>query len=286
VAAGVIPWTDPRPKVLFTHNVEATIWRRHFEVATNPLWKAVSWLEWKKMDAAERRYLQLADQVLAVSETDVKSFAGFLPKDRLTVVPTGVDLEYFCPSPGKEEQDLIVFTGSMDWMPNEDGIFFFAESILPLVRQQRPGVKLTIVGRNPSRRLRELANLHTDLELTGRVDDVRPYMRRGSVSVVPLRVGGGTRLKIFEAMAMGKAIVSTTVGAEGLPVEPGKNILLGDTAEEFANHVVDLLQNPQRRREIGQAALQMVSRSYSWNKIADGFGETLERVVVKQAAGH
>ena len=284
-AAGVVPWDDPRPKVLFTHNVEAAIWKRHFEVAANPLWKAVSALEWKKMDAAERRYLRLADHVLTVSESDADTFASFLPRNRLTVIPTGVDLQYFRPSPDEEDPDLIVFTGSMDWMPNEDGIFFFAESIFPLIRQRRSSTKLVVVGRNPSHRLQEMVRRHSGIELTGWVEDVRPYPRRGSVCIVPLRVGGGTRLKIFEAMAMAKAVVSTTVGAEGLPVRHGETILLGDTPEAFAGHVLDLLDNPQRRRSLGQAAHDLVSRSYGWSKIAEGFGQTLRRVIQEHAGG-
>jgi sugar transferase (PEP-CTERM/EpsH1 system associated) len=279
VAAGVVPWDHPVPKVLFTHNVETTIWRRHFEVATNPLWKVVSWLEWKKMDAAEHRYLRLADHVLTVSETDAEAFARFLPRDKLTVVPTGVDLDYFRPAPGKEDADSIVFTGSMDWMPNQDGIAFFAESVFPLILQKRPGARLCVVGRNPSRRLQEMAQRLPGIQLTGWVEDVRPFLERGSVCVVPLRIGGGTRLKIFEAMAMAKAVVSTTIGAEGLPVRHGENILLGDTPEDFAGHVLALLQNAERRLHIGQAAHKLVADSYSWHGVAEGFSRTLESVV-------
>ncbi len=136
--AGVIPWNSPIPKVLFTHNVEAVIWRRHYEVATNPVWKAISWWEWRKMEAAERRYLRLADRVLTVSETDRDAFATFLDPQKITVIPTGVDVDYFQPLPMEEIPDSLVFTGSMDWLPNEDAIFYFVEAILPLIKQQYP----------------------------------------------------------------------------------------------------------------------------------------------------
>src|SRR6202021_2800753 len=130
-AAGVIPWDCATPKVLFTHNVEATIWRRHYEVASNVIWKAISWQEWRKMEAAERRYLRLADRVLAVAETDRDAFATFLDFEKLTVIPTGVDVEYFQPLPGEETANSLVFTGSMDWLPEQDGIFSFAATLLP-----------------------------------------------------------------------------------------------------------------------------------------------------------
>ncbi len=157
VAAGVIPWDWPTPKVLFTHNVEATIWRRHYEVATNLIWKAISWREWRKMEAAERRYLRLADRVLTVSETDRDAFAPFLDLGKLTVIPTGVDVDYFQPMPVEETANSLVFTGSMDWLPNEDAILYFVDSILPLIKQQCPEVSLEVVGRSPSRKLQALA---------------------------------------------------------------------------------------------------------------------------------
>jgi glycosyltransferase involved in cell wall biosynthesis len=214
-AAGVIPWNSHIPKVLFTHNVEAMIWRRHYEVAANPVWKAISLREWRKMEAAELRYLRLADRVLTVFETDREAFATFLEPAKLTVIPTGVDVEYFLPMEVQETPNSLVFTGSMDWLPNEDGILYFADAILPLIRKKCPEISLEVVGRNPSCKLQALVEADKSIRLTGWVEDIRPFLARGSVCIVPLRIGGGTRLKIFEAMAMGKAIVSTSVGAEG-----------------------------------------------------------------------
>jgi glycosyltransferase involved in cell wall biosynthesis len=225
-AASAIPWDWPTPKVLFTHNVEATIWRRHYEVATNPIWKAISWWEWRKMEAAERRYLRLADRVLTVSETDRDAFAPFLDPGKLAVIPTGVDVDYFQPMAVEETTNSLVFVGSMDWLPNEDAILYFVDVILPLIKQQCPEASLEVVGRSPSRKLQALAEREKSMRLTGWVEDIRPFVARGSMCIVPLRIGGGTRLKIFEAMAMGKAVVSTSVGAEGLPVRSGENILL------------------------------------------------------------
>lgn len=281
VAAGVIPWDTPTPKVIFTHNVEAAIWRRHYEVATNPIWKAISWQEWRKMEAAERRYLRLADHVLTVSETDRDAFASFLESEKLTVIPTGVDLDYFQPMPVQETANSLVFTGSMDWLPNEDGILYFVEAILPLIKQQRPEVLLEVVGRTPSRKLQALAEREKSVRLTGWVEDIRPFVARGQVCIVPLRIGGGTRLKIFEAMAMGKAVVSTSVGAEGLPVQHGENILLADTPDDFARSVISLLRDSNRRNHLGAAARALVQEKYSWPKVAESFAHALRDVITR-----
>jgi sugar transferase (PEP-CTERM/EpsH1 system associated) len=278
-AAGVIPWDCPTPKVLFTHNVEATIWRRHYEVATNPIWKAISWQEWRKMEAAERRYLRLADHVLAVSEKDRDAFASFLDPTKLTVISTGVDIDYFQPIPVEESADSLVFVGSMDWLPNEDAILYFVDAILPLIKQRRPGVSLEVVGRSPSRKLQALAEREKSVRLTGRVEDIRPFVARGSICIVPLRIGGGTRLKIFEAMAMGKAVISTSVGAEGLPVRAGENILLADTPSDFANSVISLLSDPSHRRRLSISARTLVQEKYGWPRVAEDFARTLHETV-------
>ena len=282
--AGVIPWDCATPKVLFTHNVEATIWRRHYEVASNVIWKAISWQEWRKMEAAERRYLRLADRVLAVSETDRDAFAAFLNAEKLTVIPTGVDVEYFQPLPGEETANSLVFTGSMDWLPNEDAIFYFTDAILPLIREHSPEVFLDVVGRNPSRKLQALAESEKSIRLTGWVDDIRPFVGRGSVCIVPLRIGGGTRLKIFEAMAMGKAVVSTSVGAEGLAVRSGENIVLADTPNDFAQAVISLLRDPGRRQQLGAAARTLVQEHYSWTIVANDFARALQEVIMSSSA--
>ena len=277
-AAGVIPWHSHTPKVLFTHNVEAMIWRRHYEVAANPVWKAISLREWRKMEAAELRYLRLADRVLTVSETDRDAFAKFLEPAKLTVIPTGVDVDYFRPMEVDETPNSLVFTGSMDWLPNEDGILYFADAILPLIRKVCPEISLEVVGRSPSRKLQALAEADKSIRLTGWVEDIRPFLARGSVCIVPLRIGGGTRLKIFEAMAMGKATISTSVGAEGLPVQSGENLILADAPADFASSVISLLRDAQERQRLGNAARTLVQEKYSWSKVAESFARTLEEV--------
>jgi polysaccharide biosynthesis protein PslH len=283
-AAAAITWDLPCPKVLFTHNVEAIVWRRHFEVARNPLWKSVSWLEWKRMAGAERKYLQKADHVLAVSQNDRDVFSKYLDPQKVTVTQTGVDIEFFQPNDEKEIPNSLVFTGSMDWLPNEDGAFYFANEIFPLIQQQIPDATLCIVGRHPSSRLQNLASRLPNLQLTGWVEDVRPYVARSAVCIVPLRIGGGTRLKIYEAMSVGKAVVSTSIGAEGLPVKSGAHLLLADEPSTFAASTLRLLGDPALRAELGQAARRLVEQNYSWTTVSGGFAQVLEYAV--QQARH
>jgi glycosyltransferase involved in cell wall biosynthesis len=165
----------------------------------------------------------------------------------------------------------------MDWLPNEDGMLYFVRDILPRIRQAEPGVTLSIIGRAPTPAVRRLADEH-GVEVTGRVDDVRPHIAAGGVYVVPLRVGGGTRLKIFEAMGMAKAIVSTTVGAEGLPVTHGTDILIADEPQAFADAVVRLIRNTDERRRLESAARELVVGRYDWSAVAQDFEEALTRV--------
>jgi polysaccharide biosynthesis protein PslH len=278
LTAGVVPWDSPVPKVLFTHNIEAVIWERHYLVSKNPIWKAVSYREYRMLARMERQYVSRAEHVLAVSENDRDFFLQYTGKDRMTVIPTGVDIDYFVPNAGEEEPESIVFTGSMDWTANEDGIVFFIEKVLPLVRQKFPQVKLFVVGRRPTTRLKRIGASEQNVEVTGTVDDIRPYLARGSVYVVPLRVGGGTRIKIFEAMAAGKAVVSTTIGAEGLPVSHGENVLLADEPESLARNIVELLGDRARREKIGNSARKLVTESYSWRAVGKILSNVMEKV--------
>jgi len=274
-----LPDTLPCRAVLFTHNVEAEIWRRHAETAGNPLSRMLLGTQWRRMLRFEREALARFDLVLAVSEADSRTFERLYPGALRTsahVVRTGVDTRYFTPQPGARPEHL-VFTGSMDWLPNEDGMLFFASEILPRVRQSHPGVTLSIIGRAPTPAVQRLAQ-DTGIEVTGRVDDVRPHVAAGAVYVVPLRIGGGTRLKIFEAMSMAKAVVSTTVGAEGLPVTSGTDLCIADTPEAFARSVCRLLDHRDERARIEAAARRLVLERYDWSAVAHDFEDALDRV--------
>jgi polysaccharide biosynthesis protein PslH len=278
IAAGAIPWEISTPKVLFTHNVESQIWQRHYEVARSPLWKGLSWWEWRLMEAAERKYATLADHVLAVSEDDCRFFREFIAAKKLSVIPTGVDIQYFSPTATAEIPNSLVFTGSMDWLPNEDGVVYFIKEILPLVRKELPDVSLTVVGRNPSRQAMAVARSSPKVQMTGRVEDIRPFVRSAAVCVVPLRIGSGTRLKIFEAMSMGKAVISTTIGAEGLPVKHGEHLLIADDPQTFTKCVCELLSNPEKRIRMGEAARKLVGERFSWAQVTNELKQVLTRV--------
>jgi glycosyltransferase involved in cell wall biosynthesis len=166
----------------------------------------------------------------------------------------------------------------MDWLPNEDAILFFADEILPRIASRVPDVTLTVVGRRPSARLRRRLEGQPTIRLTGRVDDIRPYVERAAVYVVPLRIGGGTRIKLYEAMAMGKAVVSTPVGAEGLPVQDGLHLLLAGEPAAFADAVVGLLHESERRRRLQQAARRFVETSCTWPAAAAAFADACRAV--------
>jgi glycosyltransferase involved in cell wall biosynthesis len=195
-------------------------------------------------------------------------------------VPTGVDTAFFRPGNAqKRDPHNLVFTGSMDWLPNEDGIRYFTEQIMPRIKQSVPDVTLTVVGRDPYPGLIELSKRDPSVIVTGRVEDVRPYMDQASVYIVPLRIGGGTRLKIYEAMAMEKPIVSTSIGAEGLPVANGTEILLADTPESFADATVRLLQDQNLGGDIGRRAATRVRKEFGWDTVAENFAAICERAM-------
>ncbi|HZT75637.1 MAG TPA: glycosyltransferase [Vicinamibacterales bacterium] len=285
-----LPDRLPCPAVIFTHNVESEIWRRYAETKTSGLERWLYGAQYRRMLRYEARTLARFDGVLAVSDADAQTFARLYP-DAIArpvhVVQTGVDTAYFKPSPVQPVHSRVpslVFTGSMDWLPNEDAMQFFAREILPLVRGELPDVRLTIVGRAPTPAVKKLAD-DAAIEVTGRVDDVRPYMDAAAVYVVPLRIGGGTRLKIFEAMAMGKAVVSTTVGAEGLPVTPDVHARIADGPRAFADAVVDLVRHPDRRRQLEAAARSLVVERFDWSAVAGDLEAALERVALRQAQG-
>jgi polysaccharide biosynthesis protein PslH len=276
-----MPQAVPCPSILFTHNVEAEIWRRHAETAGNPVAARLLGQQWRRMLRFERQAVERFDLVLAVSEADGQTLERLYPgalRSPVHVVKTGVDTEYFTPQSAEGTRAAhIVFTGSMDWLPNEDGMQYFVREILPLVRRAEPDATLSIIGRAPTPAVRRLAS-EAGVEVTGRVDDVRPHIAAGSVYVVPLRIGGGTRLKIFEAMSMAKAVVSTTVGAEGLPVTDGQDIVIEDEPPAFAAAIVRLIRDTAARREIEAAARRLVVERYDWSAVAQDFEDALGRV--------
>lgn len=260
------------PSVLFQHNVEAEIWRRHAATATNPVARAFFTLQHRRMVRFEAAACRRFDEVIAVSERDAAHFREVYGCPHVSAVPTGVDTEGFRPS-GRVGRIAgnVVFTGAMDWMPNVDGIGWFVQEVWPRVRAAVPGATFTIVGRQPVARIRELADAATGVEVTGGVPDVRPYLERASLCVVPLRVGGGTRLKVYEAMGMEVPLVSTAIGAEGLPVRDGEHLRLADSVEATAAACIALLQDPETARAMAARAADYVRREFGWGAVAARF---------------
>jgi len=260
--------------VLFQHNVETVIWERHAESGRTPVHRAYFQLQAKRMFEWEKSVCQTAAHVVAVSEADEKTMQNRFGIRKTSSVPTGVDLEYFQrPSDTGVQRDL-VFVGSMDWMPNIDGMRWFLDEVFPLIRSKLPACSLAIVGRNPPAAiLSEAAD--PLITVTGTVPDVRPFLWNSALSIVPLRVGGGTRLKIFEAMAAGTPVVSTTIGAEGLPLRHGETIRIGDFGGHFANECLLLLEDRATRENMTQDGLALIRSKFSWEQVTRSFEHAL-----------
>ena len=265
------------PMVLFEHNVEHMIWRRLAKTEVRPLRRLLLEIEWRKMLRYETQACREAQLTVAVSPQDRGILSSLAPDADIRAVPTGVDTGYFSPGDIPESPAELVYVGSMDWYPNEDAVLHFMQAILPLIRSGVPEATLTVVGRNPSEKLLRAAR-ENRVAVTGTVADVRPYLSKAAVCVVPLRIGGGTRLKIFEALAMGKAVVSTSVGAEGLPLQVGRHFLRADAAGGFAAAVTGLLRSRPRRQELGLAGRQLVREHYSWSQVSREFAVHCRRV--------
>ena len=261
--------------VLFQHNVEAVIWQRMAEQA-GALRRAYFGLQSRRMLACEGKACREAGHVIAVSEIDAARMRELFGVTRISVIPTGVDLDYFAPPAAVEPGQDLVFVGSMDWMPNIDGVNYFLDEIFPRITARRPATTLAIVGRTPGADLRARVVGDKRITITGTVPDVRPWLWGARLSVVPLRIGGGTRLKIYEAMGARLPVISTSVGAEGLAVDPPENIRLADDPEAFARECTNLLGDEAERSRMAHAAYAMVSQRFSWEHVAREFERILE----------
>jgi glycosyltransferase involved in cell wall biosynthesis len=283
-AAAIFPSRLPIPCVLFQHNVESSLWERMAAVESNPVKKLSFAIEWAKMTRYERATMGRFHHIIAVSQHDRRQMLQMNPACEITVVPTGVDTQKFTVAPASSAQPpRVVFTGSMDWGPNIDAVEYFCSQIWPRIRAEFPDAIFQIVGRTPVAKVRRLAS--ESIEVTGTVPSVAEYLEKASVVVVPLRIGGGTRLKIFEAMAMGKALVSTSIGAEGLEVESGRDLLLADDASSFSDAVIMLLHNAETRRKFEQAARQLAAQ-FDWSRIVPQFAAVLRKVTAENTVGN
>ena len=274
------------PCVLDEHNVEYRILERCADVEKFIVKKMVFQNQARKMKRFETLKLRELPVHLAVSSDDL-AMLGELDegRNRGYVIPNGVDTEHFRTQdvrPKTQEEEAVVFTGSMDWLPNSDSAVYFIEDILPLIWKQRPQVKFYVVGKNPPPGLAQYARQDERIIVTGCIEDVRVYVRRAKVFVVPLRIGGGTRLKILEAMSMQKAVVSTSIGAEGIEYSDDRNIVIADEPPEFARKVIALLDDPRKREILGNAGRALVLEKYDWNIIGKRLVNIYEQITRKK----
>ena len=265
------------PSALFQHNVETVLWKRKAEFEVKTVDRIVSKIEYAKMVRFEPAQVRRFHHVIAVSEADRQAMSGMVDPSHISVVPTGVDLSKYEYDPQVEPNcPLVVYTGSMDWEANIDGVEFFCREIWPVVLRKVPNARFRIVGRDPHPRVKKLAS--DSVEVTGTVPSIVPHLREAAVFVVPLRIGGGTRIKIYEGMATGKATVATSVGAEGLDVQHGRDILLEDDPKAFAEAIVTLLKDPGMRRRY-EAAAAATARKYDWSVIGQTFVGVLRTTI-------
>jgi polysaccharide biosynthesis protein PslH len=281
----------PVKSVCFTHNVEAEIFQRHAATARGPFRRWLWSSQHAKMRRFEGRALKQFDQVIAVSERDAHKFHSEYGLERVTAIPTGVDLDYFAYAEAAEADDAtagraaeVVFVGSMDSAANIGGVEFFLREVWPRVLAALPQARFRVVGRHPPAALVASGRRAGNVEFTGSVPDVRPFMRAAQVSVIPLLVGGGTRIKAFESMAIGCPVVSTTLGVEGLSLDPGEHYLAGDSAESMAAGVLQLLRDPAAGRALARRARGFVEARFGHRVAAQVFEQICQRALAAEAA--
>ena len=257
------------PKLVMAHNIESQILFRRAQQSRTLVERVFFGLQARRMESFEREVLRQADRVALVTELDAEQVRAW-GVQRTSLVENGVDEDQFVPLEGKCDSDEILFLAALDWYPNLDALDYLLEDIFPLVRQASPSARLRIVGRRPPAGLKERIARCPGVELVGEVADVRPFLARAAVVVVPLRIGGGSRIKILEALAMAKAVVSTSIGAEGLAVTDGVHLLLADAPSDFAARTVELLKSSEERLRLGENGRKLVVERYSWDRMARG----------------
>jgi len=254
-------------KYVDQHNVEYEIMQRTFETERSPLRKLLAKSEWRKYYKHEIENCEKFDTCLTTSQRDADILSARLGSDtKFEVIPNGVDSDFFRPVNQPRNTDLILFTGTISYYPNVEGILWFAKHVWPIIKQKRPSTQFCIAGKSPPSEIQTLAS-DPSIEVTGAVDDMRDYYAKASVVVVPLRVGGGTRLKILEAMAMEKAIVSTGVGAEGIDYTNKSDILIEDDPEAFADATIRVLSDDELRNTLQSQGRTLVERLYDWKAV-------------------
>jgi glycosyltransferase involved in cell wall biosynthesis len=256
-------------RVVVAHNVESVIWQRYYETETNALRRWFIGGQWRKFERFERRALGEADRTIAVSDVDAERFRREFGLERVSVVENGVDTQFFQPAAARPDPARLLFLGSLDWRPNLDGVQLLLDEVFPQVRAALPHATLAVVGRNPSDALRRRVAESPGVELFGSVPDVRPFLAGCGMLVVPLRIGGGSRLKILEALAAGVPVVSTRVGAEGLHLEAGRDLTVVESIADLAPALVEAVRDHPRLAAEAERGRDQVLFRYDWDRLAD-----------------
>jgi glycosyltransferase involved in cell wall biosynthesis len=254
------------PRILVNHNVESVRLHRWVQTESNFLKKVYLGIQWLKLKSFEIAAINKYNSCVAVSEQDKKILKDMGACDSLSVVPNGTDTTFFKPSGVKTKKKSVLWFGHMDVHTNKDAVLYFWRKMYPLLRRQYPEVEVSFVGTAPPKEIADAAKRNSHVVVTGFVDDIRPYVDEAAVVVIPMRIGSGTRVKILDAMAMGKAIVSTSVGCEGLKVADGENILIADEPEDFVRKIILILTNDRLLQKISESALNL-AKEYDWEHI-------------------
>jgi polysaccharide biosynthesis protein PslH len=263
--------------ILDEHNIEHEVVRRIYQGASGVARRGFSWIEYRRVKPMELAWCRRADLVLVTSERERDTLRALLPEKSIQVVPNGVAIQSFTAPPANtsEVPGRIIFTAAFDYYPNVQGALYFAQKCWPRIRQACPTATWHLVGRNPPAEIRHLAS-EPGVTVTGSVPAIQPHLAAAQVAVAPLLTGGGTRLKILEALAMRRAVVSTTLGCEGLACVPDRHLVVADEPDQFAEAVLGLLKDSTRRANLGQAGRELVEECYSWDYCGDQLLAALE----------
>lgn len=266
------------PRILVNHNVESLRLLRLTKVERNPLKRAYLAVQHKKLHALEKKVCRLFEKCVVVSDEDKRILQQMSGGDNFVCLPNGVDVEYFNTNGTASPTTDLVWVGSMQDPYNRDAIEYFVKDIFPLIHAAIPNCKVNLVGEQPAARLAKLIENYRSIRLVGYVDDVRPYVAQSSVFIGPFRCGSGTKIKLLNAMAQGKPVVATSVGAEGIAAKPNEEIVVADTPEDFAGKTVYLLRHPEQAQEMGRCARKVIESKYDWKVIAQDMNHLYEEI--------
>ena len=267
------------PKILVNHNVESLRVHRWMKVEKNIFLKLFLFYQYLKLYHFEKFICPQFERCIAVSEQDQKILEEMCEPNNFEVLPNGVDIQYFSPQDNiKIIKNSLIWVGGMRYAYSADAVDYFLDEILPLIRIKISDIQVSFIGGSPTSKLIKNAKENPNIKVPGYVDDVRTYIQQSSVFIAPIRSGSGTKLKVLNAMALEKAVVTTSIGAEGIKVKPGEDIIIADTAQEFAQKTIDLLQHPEEANKMGKKGRKVIEKYYSWESIGEKMYKVYDEV--------